>query len=607
MDFSIGSLVLGMALGWGAEWCFDYLYMRRRLAQHQIDNDFKLELSAMRNRFEDAVAEKKELEGELQALRDQLSESLPPDSAELYEKLRAVSAENAALKIAAEQSSTDNSLAQELAEAKSMIERLQSENNTSPIIALNELQAKLDEAESELSGYRSVEEITKIEIQDLRNRLAEAEARASGNGKGKGGASTEEVNALKAELLAKDEEIRILRSAGGGSDDAELRTKASQADYFAKQLENARATIATLEQEMLKPVAPAAPAVDLESQKLVGELQEQLSRVNSSLEAKTEELQLLQAQLLERERSLQSMASFDELADARSRADAAEERLTNLMAERQNEILEMESLRSQLAQNGVQEEAASSLRQEIEDLSAKLASRDQAMSETRSEFNALNAKLHATLTELEDLRSARSARDNEVNTLRDELAAFKEAALERSELENKLKEAEIELEAYNDLKEAKNQLQDRVGMLEGELAETRAQAKQAELEAKTREAERAAAEVAQLKAHLEHHRKALEHALSQLDQVPFPSQTTNVETAAPQVATPTPTMAERDPLEKIQGIGFVYERKLWDAGILTFEDLANASVDEVTAAIAPEEWQQIDPASWIAAAKKILG
>lgn len=620
MEFSLGSFLIGLFLGWGVEWIIDRLYWRGLSSKDQYDNAFKTELASLKDRFDDSQvrideyrAKNEEQEGEIKALRSHLSEAMPPDSAELFEKLRAANAEIALLKMAVPETSTDNSLARELAEAKAMIERLQSENNTSPIIALNELQAKLDEAESELSGYRSVEEITKIEIQELRKKLSEAEAKA--NGKGKNGASSEELASLRAEILAKDEEIFNLRNAGiGGGDDQELRTKASQADYFARQLENARATIATLEQEMLRPVAPAPAAQDEESKRKVSELQDQVSRLMSTLDAKNEELSLLQNQLLDRERSLQGMASFEELADARRRADEAEEKVTSLMSQSMQGTEELDALRRQIEARGAQEDTTASLRQEIEDLSAKLASRDQQVSESRSEFNAVNARLHTAQAELEDLRSARSARDSEVQALREEVANMRDALGERQELEAKLKEAEIELEAYNDLKASKDQLQNRVGLLEGELAEARAQAKDAELAEKTREAELFAAEVAQLRAHLEHHRTALANALAQFEQGPM------VSSSPAPTPTPTPVIAppvadqpvessidERDPLEKIQGIGFVYERKLWDAGILTFEDLANSTPDEVTAAIAPEEWQEIDPASWIAAAKKLIG
>lgn len=602
---------LGAAFGWGVEWVIDRYYWRGLGTRPPADNAFKADLSALRTRFDDSQEKIALYETEVEDLRAQLKETTPADTYELHEKLRAANVEIATLKAAIPETTTDNSLATELAEAKAMIERLQSENNTSPLIALNELQAKLDEAETELAGYRSVEEITRIEIQELRQKVVNAEKNTGGKSRG---AANEEIAGLLQQIEARDHEIASLKSGSSANSSEEvetLKTKASQADYFSRQLENARSTIAMLEQEMLRPASSSG--ADDELRRKNTELQTEMLRLKSGFESQSEEIESLKTQIQERERNIQSMASLDELADARNRANAAEERVTALMTEQQNVLTEIESMRKQAVVVETDENLTASMRQEIEDLSAKLAGRDQIVSETRSEFNSLNAKLHASQAELEDLRTSRSARDGELQTLRDELSTLKTELNEREGLEAKLKTAEIELEAYDDLKSAKEQLQDRVGQLEGELADAKAQAKEAELEAKTREAEKAAAEVAQLRAHLDHHRTALAHALSQLDI--FDTAPVAVSTVAQAAPTPPPVpeaapeappqvTANRDPLEKLKGVGFVYERKLWDAGILTFSDLANASVEEVTAAIAPEEWQQIDPESWITEAKK---
>ncbi len=57
-----------------------------------------------------------------------------------------------------------------------------------------------------------------------------------------------------------------------------------------------------------------------------------------------------------------------------------------------------------------------------------------------------------------------------------------------------------------------------------------------------------------------------------------------------------------DPLGQIPGVGPVFEKKLWDAGIRTFQDLAGSSPETVLAVIKPEHWQQIEPELWIAEA-----
>ena len=55
-----------------------------------------------------------------------------------------------------------------------------------------------------------------------------------------------------------------------------------------------------------------------------------------------------------------------------------------------------------------------------------------------------------------------------------------------------------------------------------------------------------------------------------------------------------------DRLIDINGIGPVYERRLHDAGIYTFAELAAANPERLREIIGPEGWQNIDPAAWIA-------
>lgn len=61
--------------------------------------------------------------------------------------------------------------------------------------------------------------------------------------------------------------------------------------------------------------------------------------------------------------------------------------------------------------------------------------------------------------------------------------------------------------------------------------------------------------------------------------------------------------AEPDPLGQIAGVGPVFEKRLWDAGIRTYADLAATTPDQVLAIIRPEHWQQIEPEPWIAEAR----
>ena len=61
---------------------------------------------------------------------------------------------------------------------------------------------------------------------------------------------------------------------------------------------------------------------------------------------------------------------------------------------------------------------------------------------------------------------------------------------------------------------------------------------------------------------------------------------------------------DTDYLERVKGIGVVFARRLNEAGIQTFEQLAAQTPGRIREIINPEEWQKIDPESWIAQAKE---
>lgn len=63
--------------------------------------------------------------------------------------------------------------------------------------------------------------------------------------------------------------------------------------------------------------------------------------------------------------------------------------------------------------------------------------------------------------------------------------------------------------------------------------------------------------------------------------------------------------AGKDPLIQIIGIGHLYERKLRDAGVLTYSDLAAMSPDRILEIIQPAEWQRIEPERWIEDAARL--
>lgn len=65
-----------------------------------------------------------------------------------------------------------------------------------------------------------------------------------------------------------------------------------------------------------------------------------------------------------------------------------------------------------------------------------------------------------------------------------------------------------------------------------------------------------------------------------------------------EVPNPVSVSDNRDPLEDIDGIGPVYQQKLYEAGIKTFAQLAAASPSRITEVIEPQNWQHIDVMKW---------
>ncbi len=379
-----------------------------------------------------------------------------------------------------------------------MIRRLHTEKtNKSP--AFLELEAKLHEAEAELAGFRSVEDIHVMEIRELKEQLAQLQSQSAA-AKGKSGGSDDEL--LKAALdkvAAKDREIAAIRDSAP--------VHGPQAEYFMGQLEAARGTIATLEKELLKrgSVNPAEHEA----------LQEQVEGFAKELQAKDSELSRIKAQL-DQLRSANDQA----LQEMQARAEAAEAKVA-----RHDPDADIEALRRELEDARRDDGIEQSLRQDVEEFSAKLASREQMVTELRAEILSLNARLTGYQTELSDLRAVRSTHEAEVQSLRDELEALQQKMADVPALEARLADAAIELETFKDLKKSKEELQHRAAILEGELSEARQFVRQnADLKNRLAEAESAVFEAAHLRTLIKKHRLTLTKTLEQLEGVALDDQ-----------------------------------------------------------------------------------
>lgn len=84
--------------------------------------------------------------------------------------------------------------------------------------------------------------------------------------------------------------------------------------------------------------------------------------------------------------------------------------------------------------------------------------------------------------------------------------------------------------------------------------------------------------------------------------VTSPSQSRPTKAAAPK----RPQESDVDDLQQISGIGPAYERRLYDAGITRYRQLAELSADEVRERIQLETWRG-DVEDWIAQARDLAG
>lgn len=83
--------------------------------------------------------------------------------------------------------------------------------------------------------------------------------------------------------------------------------------------------------------------------------------------------------------------------------------------------------------------------------------------------------------------------------------------------------------------------------------------------------------------------------------IPSPQAETRIQLKPPQKA--ETEVGKLDPLETIGGIGPTYMRRLNEAGIFTFAQLANSSPDDLREITGVTRW---DPADWISEARQLI-
>lgn len=341
------------------------------------------------------------------------------------------------------------------------------------------IKQKLADAEAEIAGFESIQEIANLEIRDLKKQLEELRQAQT-----PAPAPPSEVEAeLRAALAQKDREIANLRANSMKQSDFEveaLRIKANQTDYLVQQLETARATIAKLEGEMLSQSA-VSPA-----------LAEQAFAQVRALEAEVAGLR----------------DDFDRSEALRKRAEA----------DAHNAIQELAAARARLTELESHGTLADDLRMELETMAAKVANREETISELRKETSILTAKVVALQSELEDSRAARISLETEITHLRNEVSNLSHETGEADQLKNQIAQLKSELEEADAMRQARAHLQNRIDDLEFELREARMAADEvASLRHRIQQLEADAVQGRDMKDDVEYVRAILSQALTRLN------------------------------------------------------------------------------------------
>ncbi len=419
-----------------------------------------------------------------------------------------------------------------------------------------EILGKLDVAEEEIQKLHEVLSHHESENNDLSKRVAEL---ADQNEQAHSLLSSKEseiefhaqkirdLEAIRATDQNKQSEIESLQSTLVQKEDeiSALDWQIQELASKVQHLEGIASAHDDLKQEMdSKGVEIAKYRAEMQTKDShIGVIEGRLSEANDRLHDTIQKLQ-------EHADAQQQMLDLEQVMAAK---DDHIQRLENNLRELEDEITSHRTAMKELqdAKSKIEAEANSqgSLRSEIEDQEREIATLRQSLMHAKSEVNTdweerLNKAHFEADTLRKDVQSLR-----EVSSSKDQ--AIADALAKVSHLESQL--------AFRPSSEELVSLKKTIGEKDSQIQD---------LMSKILELEKAEAQ-------------------------------------APVVSRPVIPTSQRDPLIKINGIGHLYERKLWEAGILRFGDLSRLNADQIFEIIQPAEWQRIEPEKWIAEASQM--
>ena len=338
---------------------------------------------------------------------------------------------------------------------------------------------------------------------------------------------------------------------------------------------------------------------------------EVLSR-NDGLDRLTQQLQTRQASL-EQETSdlrtkLRKVAGTHQANESlRTQISTAEERIRELEGEREGltaHVSDMARVQGELEQNRARVEQLELEKQTLRDKLAQtetelatIGSQHAVNAEDMGQMETMRVDLEQAQLEIERLRASQTtstAESGRIDTMRRDV----------TEMEERLEAAEEQLlHEQNRVVAAEVKLQN----MADKLTDERLRAQSVEQELDQLRDGKAAANAARIRAEMEAQRleiAELRHKLAAQTSPATESMFVEMERPSDEALARIVTGGEPDKLQMINGIGNVFAKRLNDAGIFTFADMARVTPEKVIEIVKARPWQAADVEMWLEQARQ---
>ena len=614
-------LLPGLLLGWLSHALYTWWTIRRSymdlgatVAAAETERDrYRLDLDGVRTDLSERVRAHGALEQEVLGLRPQVARLESADAELVSLKTRLTDLEG----IAGRVPTLETDLGRARARVTDLDGQLQARAGevsilTARVSEIEPLQAKFASLESELNTLRSSHS---RDLSNLQARLSEAEAARAklddalkisvtevGNLRGKLSESDTIRNRIpELETLVASLQSRVTESQGIG---AQLQARDAELNSLRNNLIEAEATrgkAAQLERDM--------DAANLRFKQLEAERERERTSAASQVKELSDELSSLRLKFADSERASGALTKLQQSSlETESHLKAVLSERDQARSELKARDTELSGLRGRLAD----------LEKTVSDaqLRIRLAQdeRDQArasLGSKEAEKDTELAKLRQRITDLERTSGRAASLETELNDLREKLR-FSEANVAR------LGAFEPQVASLTSQLSTLTPLRDRATQLEASLRE--AQTETARLRAELEQARTVPDDLTKVDgigavfarrlnaAGISRFTQLAQTPAEQLQQIIKPEEWQKIEfehwredaAILGSGGTPTKRARTRERLSRITGIGDVYEKRLHDAEIHTYAQLASTSVDRLTEITGAESRDEVE--LWIAEA-----